>query len=150
MSSFITAVDFEGAATGLKQHGITSDVSTTITAGNTYNMDITLNKTTYKYARIMIRRQTNTLLSREYCVIWCFNEASKGNSISNNLTYAVSYSMAQNDSYLSQQMFSSVANSYIRVADAYITSSTLRITFFNADGSTRTLNAYVDWEVSEG
>lgn len=146
---FDNTATFNSAVNGLTQRGITSNTSQSISSGFTYDLNITLADSNNKFARILIRRQTGVLLPREFCVIWCTNATSLGHSIAFSTTYNVSYSMAQGDSYLSQQIFSS-ASSGIRVHDAYITSNTLRIVFFNGDGLSRTLNAYIDWEVWKG
>ena len=151
MSQFDTAVAFNAAATGLVQRGITSNTSQSINSGATFDLDITINKSTYKYGRILIRRQSGVILPQHFCIIWCNSTTAKGQSFSNagSSGYLVAYSMAQGDSYLSHQMFSSASDG-VRVENAYITSTTLRITFYNAAGVSKTLNAYVDWEVWEG
>lgn len=146
--SFNNTATFNAAITQNNQSGITSDVSTTITAGNTFDLTISLSDAYFKYGRILIRRQSGVLLPRDFCIIWCKNATSIGysESFASNTTYIVSYSMAQGDSYLSHQVYSS-AVSGIRVQDAYISGTSLIISFYNADGLTRTLNAYVDWSV---
>lgn len=139
---------FNGAVNGMVLRGITSNTSQSISSAGTYDLTISLGDT-YEYGRVLVRRQNGVLLPREFCVIWCKNAASEANSISNNTTYLVAYSMAQTDDYLSQQMFSS-ASSGIRVADCYLSGTNLIVSFYNADGLSRTLNAYVDYEVWKG
>lgn len=123
-----------------------------ISAGSDYNLDIALDSSDYKLAKIHAfgKRQNFgfTNRGREGAIVWATR--TTGEAISTSFRdansgfkhYAGGFDKSQGDSDLSFKVFDDYTGTsqlYITLRDAYINGSDLRLTFHNHDGSARDL-----------
>lgn len=128
------------------------NTSQSISGLSTYNLDIDLENDDFQFARIMLMgaRQLfgNANNPRDCAELLATRDSGEamGHSVIDAeglyRVYTASYAKVSGDSYLSHKIFDNdtvAANQYICVQDAYITGSTLRIVFYNASATAKTL-----------
>lgn len=119
---------------------------------STFNLDITLPGSDFQHARIMLMGARhlfgNVNNMRESAELFASRDSGEamGHSVNDAQAvwrvYTATYAKVASDSYLTHKIFDSdtgAANQYICVQDVQITGSTLRITFYNAAATAKTL-----------
>jgi hypothetical protein len=127
------------------------NITQSLPPGTTYNLDIALSRSDYQFARTMLqgaRQLFGTAVEREGAEILATRDISEAiaHSIKDSglayRVYAVTYAKQVGDLYLTHAIFDSntaISAEYILLQDAYITGSTLRLTFKNIFGGSATL-----------
>lgn len=136
--SFVTSLNSADFSKQVNSFNITQ----TINAGESFQMTISLTDTFYKRGVLILKRQILVPDDGHVTIVHFSNVQSKGVSITNS-TYLVGYDMANGDSYLSHQLYST-AGSSVALTECWIDGGLLKLTFTNYGIIQRTLSVFVN------
>ena len=121
------------------------DITTSISAFGSFNLDVTLPDGKYQVARIVLLGGKKMTLGswRECAEVHATRDSDEAVATSiedaiSKRVYSVCYSKQNGDTYLSQKIFDN-NSSRIYLQDAVLTGSVLRLTFKNSVSSATTL-----------